>query len=222
MRSSQWANGYTVPAHGIRTIVGITARIGTEIIIAANGGVRHCLYLGITPSIVIGDLDSLTRDQQENLQSSNTKFVTYPKGKDQTDLELALIYAKESGINEVILFGLFGGRIDQTFANVFLLTKHEFQGLNLTALNGPETVYLIHNQSNLTIIGEIGNLVSLIPLTSQVTEVYTDGLRWPLKDAKLVFGSTLGVSNEMTTCKCTIQIGNGNLLVIHTQSQPLE
>jgi thiamine pyrophosphokinase len=193
-----------------------------EIIMAANGGVQNCFTLGIKPSIVIGDLDSLTLDQQENLKSSNTRFIEYPKDKDQTDLELALKHAKELGINEVFLLGLFGGRLDQSFANLLLLTRKEFQGFKFTAFNGQEIAYLIQNKGFLTINGNPGNIISLIPLTTQVTEIYTDSLRWPLKGGQLVFGSTLGISNEMLNTSCTIQIGSGNLLVIHTKCQPLE
>lgn len=190
-----------------------------DIIIAADGGAGHCLELGIRPSVVIGDLDSITKDQQKVLKSSQTKFIEYARDKDQTDLELALNYTKELGINDVLLLGLFGGRLDQTIANLLLLTKKEWKYFKFTALNGNEIVYLLQDKDSLTINGEVGNIVSLIPLTQKVTEIHADGLRWALDDALLIFGTTLGVSNEMINSSCNIRIGKGKLLIIHTKFQ---
>lgn len=190
-----------------------------DIIIAADGGAGHCLELGIRPSVVIGDLDSITKDQQKVLKSSQTKFIEYARDKDQTDLELALNYTKELGINDVLLLGLFGGRLDQTIANLLLLTKKEWKYFKFTALNGNEIAYLLQDQDSLTINGEVGNIVSLIPLTQKVTEIHADGLRWALDDALLIFGTTLGVSNEMINSSCNIRIGKGKLLIIHTKFQ---
>jgi thiamine pyrophosphokinase len=189
----------------------------SDIIIAANGGTGHCLEAGIKPSVVIGDLDSITEDQKEALESSQTKFIEYPIDKDKTDLELAINYAKELGINEIFLLGLFGGRLDQTIANLLLLSKNEWNNLQFTVLNGNEIAYLMLDHDSLTIDGEIGNVVSLIPLTQEVTEIYTDGLRWKLEGSLLMFGTTLGVSNEMINSLCNIRIGNGKLLVVHTR-----
>lgn len=191
----------------------------SDIIIAADGGARHCLTLGIEPSIVIGDLDSITRDQQRVLDSPNTQFIVHPKYKDQTDLELALNYVNDLGINDILLIGFFGGRLDQTVANLLLLTKKDWNDFQFTAINGLETAYLIQDQGSLIIDGEMGNTVSLIPLTNEVTAIHTNGLRWSLQNARMIFGSTLGVSNEMVNNSCHIQIGNGKLLVIHTKIQ---
>lgn len=191
----------------------------SDIIIAADGGAGHCLASGIKPSVVIGDLDSITKEQQKLLESSQTKFIEYPIDKDKTDLELAINYTKELGINDIFLLGLFGGRLDQTIANLLLLTKNEWNNFKFTVLNGNEIAYLMQDHDSLTIDGEVGNIVSLIPLTQEVTEIHTDGLRWKLDGSLLMFGTTLGVSNEMINSSCNIRIGNGKLLVIHTRFQ---
>jgi thiamine pyrophosphokinase len=62
-----------------------------SIVIAADGGARHCLKLGIKPQVVIGDFDSLTRDELATFEKSGTKLIRYPVDKDETDLELALV-----------------------------------------------------------------------------------------------------------------------------------
>ena len=47
----------------------------SDFIIAADGGTRHAIALGITPNIIIGDLDSL------NVQPSTAKSFYIPKTK---------------------------------------------------------------------------------------------------------------------------------------------
>jgi thiamine pyrophosphokinase len=67
-------------------------------------------------------------------------------------------------------------------------------------------------------MGNLGDLVSLIPLTPDVKGVSTRGLKWPLISATLTFGSTLGISNELTDSEAEIQLRSGTLLLVHRKS----
>lgn len=192
--------------------------VDSEITIAANGGIRHCQSLGLNPSVVIGDLDSITDSQRKAHKPEGTNFLVYPKDKDQTDLELALRYAKKIGAKEILLLGLFGGRLDQSLANILLLTREEWADLQFTVINGAETIYLLRENDVQTIDGNLGDIVSLISMTPSVSVIQTSGLRWPLMAVEIIFGTTLGVSNEMTEKSCQIEIGSGCLLIIHTKT----
>jgi thiamine pyrophosphokinase len=188
-----------------------------DIIIAADGGTQHCRSLGLVPSIVIGDLDSTNFEEQQTIKDNdNIKVIIYPRDKDQTDLELALHYAKEIGVTDIYLIGLYGGRIDQTLANILLLTRKEWSDIDMVVLNGPETAYIMHESRPLIISGKVGDIVSLIPLSPKVSVGKTNGLRWQLIEQEMFFGTTLGISNEMIKDICQIQIKTGILLVIHT------
>ena len=189
----------------------------SEITIAANGGIRHCQSLGLKPAVVIGDLDSIIESQRKALEFEGTNFLVYPRDKDQTDLELALYYAKKIGVKDILLLGLFGGRLDQSLANILLLTREEWADLQFTVINGIETIYLLRENEAQTIDGNHGDIISMIPLTPSVSVIQTAGLRWPLMDAEILFGTTLGVSNEMVKKSCHIEIGSGCLLIIHTK-----
>ena len=178
---------------------------------------QHCRSLSLEPSVVIGDLDSINFEEQLAInENDNIQLVVYPREKDQTDLELALQYAKKIGVTELFLIGLFGGRIDQTIANILLLTREEWSDIDMVVLNGAETAYLMRESRSLTLSGKVGDIVSLIPLSPIVSVAKTDGLRWQLNDTEMFFGTTLGISNEMIKDYCQIHIGAGNLLVIHT------
>jgi len=189
-----------------------------DVLIAADGGVHHCRTLGLWPSVVIGDLDSLSNSDQEALVAHGIQIIAYPRDKDQTDLELALNYAIQIGVEEIVLFGMIGGRLDQTLANLLLLSREEWGTIRLVAIDGPDTIYLLRDSDRIFVQGKRGDIISLVPLSPKVTGVTTRGLRWPLKRASLQFGSTLSLSNELADVSAQVQIGTGKLLLIHRTS----
>jgi thiamine pyrophosphokinase len=190
-----------------------------DVLIAADGGAKHMLAAGIQPHVVIGDMDSLDSLARENLREANVDFLEYPRDKDQTDLELALAKAIQMGISEILLFGLLGGRLDQTLANLLILTRKEWEGVRLILKDGADTAYLMRNRDEIFLDGEPGDIVSLIPLTERVSEVTTQGLRWPLQERDLELGTTLSVSNEMVSQQAIIKICNGKLILVHRENR---
>ena len=79
-----------------------------DLLIAADGGASHCRVLGVTPSILIGDLDSLTEVDLAYWEQAGTKVIRYKSRKDETDLELALLHAKANGVDEVVVSDVIG------------------------------------------------------------------------------------------------------------------
>jgi thiamine pyrophosphokinase len=186
-----------------------------DLFIAADGGAHHAREVKKTLDVVIGDLDSITANLRDTLTKQNTEFIVHPRDKDETDLELALKYAIDRGSQEILLLGLLGGRLDQTLANLLLLTRQEWSQARLLAADGPDIAVLLKGEDAYKFIVNPGDTISLIPLSSEVNGVATRGLRWVLEDATLKFGSTLGVSNETTGETAWIEISNGQLLVVH-------
>ncbi len=100
--------------------------IRARTVIAADGGIRFPLALGHLPDVLIGDLDSLPPDVEEAIGGWAVEVIRHPQAKDETDLELALLLAKERYPDtELVILGGFGGRLDQTLANITLLAHPE-------------------------------------------------------------------------------------------------
>ena len=214
MRAVIFANGnLTRPANPLAELR------SEDLIIAADGGAYHCQALGLTPDVLIGDLDSITKEVRENLSRLGTQLILYPRDKDETDLELALRFAVDHNAEEILLLGILGGRLDQTLANLLLLSRPEWQPARLMVADGPDFALLIRPGSPLTLQAQTGDIVSLIPLTRTVTGVSTEGLRWSLQDATLEFGSTLGISNETTQEIARVEIKTGQLLAVHIEQE---
>jgi len=61
-------------------------------------------------------LDSLSDSARQSI--GNAEFISYPPEKNETDLELALLYAKEQGADQIVMVGAIGGRMDMTIGNI--------------------------------------------------------------------------------------------------------
>ncbi len=191
-----------------------------DFILCADGGARHALALDLTPDLLIGDLDSVDSATVSSLRDAGIEIRQFPRDKDFTDLELALLAARDLRPDEIILLGALGGRLDQMLANIFLLTRPEFAALNIALVSGPERAQVVRDE--ITVRGEPGDIVSIIPLTPDVAGLtYHAGLRWRLENATLPFGSSRGVSNELIANESRITLDSGVILVIHA-SQHLE
>lgn len=186
----------------------------TDLIIAADGGTRHTAALGLTPHVVIGDLDSLPADTREALEAAGVELISFPSRKDETDLELALGYAVRAGADEILILGALGGRLDQTIANLMLLALPELEGVNVQVINGPQTAFLIRDEA--IIKGSPGDTVSLIPWGGDAFGISTEGLEWPLHDEPLYFGPARGVSNVLISEQACIRVRRGVLLCVVT------
>ncbi|MEE8308188.1 MAG: thiamine diphosphokinase [Gammaproteobacteria bacterium] len=184
-----------------------------DLLLAADGGAVHALALGLSPDVVIGDLDSLDSEQQTQLYAAGARFIVHPADKDETDLELALLHAAAQGAKSIVVLGALGGRLDQTLANVLLLTLPALVGRDARLVDGAQTAFVIRDEA--VISGKPGDTVSLIPLGGGARGVMTTGLKYPLDDGALPFGPALGISNEMTAERARVRVRAGLLLCVH-------
>jgi thiamine pyrophosphokinase len=184
------------------------------LIIAADGGARHCLDLGITPQVVIGDLDSLSASDLEDLKNQGSSIIRHPSRKDHTDLELALLYALQSEAEEIIVLGALGKRWDQTLANLLLPAGEEFSQTTIRLVDGHQEINLIRPGKTLEIRGRAGDIVSLIPLWGDADGITTRGLEYPLENGSLKFASTRGISNVLLEQKAQVKLNQGLLICV--------
>jgi thiamine pyrophosphokinase len=191
----------------------------SDLIIAADGGGRHCLALGLTPHLVVGDFDSIDPEQLTLLRQAGAELIRYPTHKDYTDLELALQHARQRGAEQVLVLAALGGRWDQTLANVLLPAAHQFADLPIHLLDGNQEISLVHAGQTQILQGSPGDTLSLIPLMGDALGVTTHGLEYPLQGETLSFGSTRGVSNVLLGEQARISLEAGLLLcvVIHME-----
>ena len=184
-----------------------------DYIICADGGARHALALDLTPNLIIGDMDSAEKEQLQQFQEAEVSMELFPHDKNETDLELAIHRAVELNPAQIIIIAGLGGRLDQTLANITLLTDSRLSKIDIRLDDGVEESFLCRDQ--VQVRGRSGDFVSLIPWGGVVSEVQTTNLKWALHRETLYPDRTRGISNEMLGESATISIGSGLLLIVH-------
>jgi thiamine pyrophosphokinase len=192
-----------------------------DMFIAADSGAAAALQYGCTPRIVVGDFDSLDGMLLEDLARRGSEIRRAAVEKDETDTELAMQIAIDEGATRITLVGALGGaRFDHTMANILLLAG--FEGVPITLVDGPSMCWLFRGPGSSAIDGQVGDVVSLLPLTSDASGIRTRGLYYPLKGETLSFGKPHGMSNVLTEEHAEVSVESGMLLVIYTNAEELK
>jgi thiamine pyrophosphokinase len=207
-RAVIFANGRLPDAQAARRLV----QPG-DLLIAADGGLALALSMGLTPQLLIGDMDSASSEDISRARQQGAELELFPRDKDQTDLELALRTALERGCDVIRIVGGLGGRTDQALANLLLLADPALAGVDVRIDDGVEEAFAISARAEIS--GQTGDTVSLLPLEGPAVGVITEGLRYPLRGETLFLYRTRGISNEMTGAVAAISLEKGVLICLH-------
>lgn len=190
-----------------------------DFLVAVDGGLRHLLQLGLTPQLLIGDLDSVNAENLDRCMQWGVEILRFPPEKDETDLELAVREALQRGFSEIVITCALGNRLDHTLGNLALLALPGLQGTHTLISNGTTSIYLVNDQIALETYP--GALISLLPWGQPVDGVSTTGLQYALEDATLYPWKTLGLSNVAISSKVTVSIKSGQLFLFHVMDQKI-
>lgn len=185
-----------------------------DVLIAADGGARHFLSLGLLPQLVVGDFDSLSTEALNQLKTAGVTLQQHPTDKDETDLELALDCAMGYEPQEIIIFGALGSRWDMSISNLLLISLQKFAACHITIKDETQEIALLRSGEKKLLQTTIGARVSLIPISGDACGVTTRNLAYPLENETLFFGKTRGVSNLISATPASIELERGLLLMI--------
>jgi thiamine pyrophosphokinase len=182
-------------------------------LICADGGGDAALRAGLTPNVLLGDMDSISPPNLERLRQAGVQVVEHSPEKEKTDIELALDTALALGATRITVAGALGGsRLDHSLGNLLLLSMPELRGIDTCMVTDHSVAQAVWTRA--VIRGRAGDYVSLFPLTDDVLGVQTEGLRYPLHGETLHRAYTRGVSNELVGDTASITLTAGCLLVI--------
>jgi thiamine pyrophosphokinase len=195
---------------------------GASLVIAADGGARHALALGLRLDRWVGDGDSITPDDLAALTAAGVAVERVSQEKDASDTELAILAALEAGAEEItILGGLGGPRVDHALTNVAQLEHPALAGRKVNLYDERAARISLLEASGeraieASLAGRIDDLVTLVPFGGAAVGVTTAGLRYPLRDETLEPGSSRGLSNVRTAPRASVALRGGRLLLIET------
>lgn len=184
------------------------------LVVAADSGAAHAIELGLDVDMVVGDLDSIDLTLLARLEAQGTAVERHPVDKDFTDLELAIDVALREGADEVIVLGGHGGRVDQSAANLMVLSSPALAHVRVRALLDSAVISVVHGGREVSIEGAPGDVVTLLPMHGDAVGVCTTGLEYPLHGETLHAGTARGVSNVLLDRHATVAVEDGTLLVV--------
>ena len=212
--------GGPLPEESAKLIKGLSDSNEDAVLIACDGGCDILARHNIIPDLVVGDMDSISDEGLDFINSHNVFIEKYPVEKDWTDSEIALGKTEDEA---VILVTPASGRLDHVIANLQLALKFKAEGKKITITDGITYCYPLSGEDSVEI--DVSKMqkpisVSLVPwdFSKPVTGVTTRGLYYPLDNADLNAGSTFSFSNHPTdeNGRIAIEIKGGLLLVIAT------
>lgn len=185
-----------------------------DLVVAADGGGRHLEGLGWAPHCLVGDFDSLDPELLSYFETLGAEIIRHPACKDEIDFELALGLVRQRGYQHIEVLGAMGGRWDMTFANI-LLPRADWGGDSIIFHHGSWTFRVVTGPATIEILGQKGDLLSLIPLGVDVTKITLEGCCYPLNGETLKAGLSRGLSNELCKPVVGLSFESGTLLVTH-------
>ena len=154
-------------------------------VICVDNGYELASELNITPSVVIGDLDSVDINKI-------SKDILIIKDEDQNtnDLEKTLNYCLSKNIRDIILVGATGERDDQNLATI-LVSLEYIEQLNIEILSDLYSIEFVNGERDFEVTPM--REVSLISMDKE-NIITTQGLKYNLDKSKLS-SATHGISN---------------------------
>ena len=189
-------------------------------IVAADSGWRHALSVGVTPQVVLGDFDSISADELHAVHEANVPLLEYPSDKDLTDTEIALQHVADSDADSLLLVSGVGDRFDHLLSIIHALCDDAITHLRRCAIVGDTRIDIVTPTHPLTLSGDHGQLVSLIPIGGDAVGVTTHGLRWALQAETLRVTKSRGVSNVLMDEHFSVAVSQGHLAVIQPHYFP--
>ncbi|MCR5367913.1 thiamine diphosphokinase [Eubacterium sp.] len=200
---------------------------GKSFIIAADKGLEVLYKLSVMPDIILGDFDSVDNSILEEYKSEI--LTRFSPVKDFTDGEAAVDKAievvlsrgdqNESDIPEssVVILGATGSRLDHVLANISLLKKAVDAGVRAEIVDRNNKIRIFNNFDSIKVFKNNGKkYLSLMPLGDKVTGLTLSGFKYGATDADLYQGSSLAISNEITSDYGMISFKDGYLIVMET------
>jgi thiamine pyrophosphokinase len=177
----------------------VTEVIAEATIIAADSGLDHAVDAGLRPTVLVGDLDSISAHGKMWAYAHELEIDEHPVDKDATDTELALVRAAVTEATSLLVLGAAGERFDHALGTLATLGNPALARFETIRLLLDETaVHVIHAGRSVTLDLAPNTPFSLLALHGPCRGVDVTGARWPLADASLDPSSTRGISNEST------------------------
>lgn len=187
--------------------------------VGVDGGCLKLLGQGLPLDMAVGDFDSVSETDLNNIKAQAKQVVQSVPEKNDTDLELALKAVFEAYPDAAVtVYGAFGGRLDHFLSNIFLPTDPDLAPYM-------EQIQLVDGQNRLlyrpTGCHEIlpdpaMSYVGFMPVGGGHLEI--TGAKYPLHPENYFLKAMYG-SNEFLDQPIQVSLDRGYLVIVYSKDR---
>jgi thiamine pyrophosphokinase len=182
-----------------------------EVIICCDGAANELIANGIVPSIIIGDMDSISSG---NLLKYKDIILQIAE-QDTNDQTKAIEWAIKKGYTDVVILGATGKREDHTIGNISLLCNYADRISVCSVSNYGIFTPVLQSR---TFISFKGQQVSIFSLKPEI-KISSENLKYPLLGLSLK-SWWMGTLNESLGNSFSLNFENGELIVFQGFNNP--
>lgn len=154
----------------------------------------------------IGDFDSL------NCIPDPVPEEIYPAEKNFTDGEIAVRKMLSEGIDDIEIYGGFGGREDHFLGNLQLLYLAHQWGARCAMISEKTIIFVTHGHISL---GQYKNLtLSVLPFGEPLHIMGSEGLKYEYPEV-LKYGECRGISNIVESETASLTVSGTALIIVN-------
>ena len=180
-----------------------------DYVICADGGADKLIPIGIVPDLIIGDFDS----SQNYKYFKKSEIVTLEVQKDDTDTMHCAAEAVKRGFKNIVFFGVTGGRIDHTLANLSVLLYLKNNGAEGKIIDEFNEISLL-NQGGNVIENVKWKTVSVMPFACFTATLSYKGMFYPLENKSVDIDFPYTISNIAVENNIEVFLHSGTALLI--------
>ena len=175
-------------------------------VICCDGALQKLLSINIIPDVVVGDGDSMDR---EELSRHNIPYHA-DRSEEYNDLQKALKYCQANGYGKVLLMGCGGLREDHFIANLSILAMYSKE-MHLTMLTENGVFNVLRGSSSFRSLP--GMQVSVFARSPHTKLTFT-GLKYPVNDRSFKW-LWEGSLNEAVDDKFVVEASDDESVIIY-------
>ncbi|MBR3601292.1 MAG: thiamine diphosphokinase [Lachnospiraceae bacterium] len=188
-----------------------------DLCIAVDAGYEYCRLLEITPDYILGDFDSISEKEAENVaeiaKQEEDKVIILPIEKDDTDMLAAIKLGLSEGYRSFRIYGGMGGRIEHTIANIqclLYLKEHNAVGYLMDGTG----MILVAKEEEISFQDSLEGYMSLFSMGDKAT-VSIENMKYLLKEQEVTNSFPIGISNEFIYgSKGKVTVHQGAVVII--------
>lgn len=167
------ANG-KFPEH----LIPLSKLFAAKTLVCCDGAIEHLDNLSITPTVLIGDLDSVNG----RLKAKYQQIILHDPDQYTNDLTKAVKWCVDKKIKTVVIVGATGKREDHTLGNIGLLVKYANMGVDCEMVT--DTGVIKPYLKSVRLKSFVGQQVSIFSPNNS-TVISTKNLMYPIENRSI-------------------------------------